>query len=113
MPAPHGTIDGDAQFGLANVLTPEQFVDLTQAFGGTRLYIPANVEADHPLSEVLGQEDAQRLIEALGVGSIRIPLARDFRAMHYRAQGKSIAQIARLLGMGETGVSRLLKRLRG
>lgn len=98
------------RFDLADILSPDQFLALTEAFGGTRLYIPVKAKAAHPLVAVLGEDEAQKLIATIGYGYVCVPLARSFRAQHYRAQGKSMAQIARLLGMSEKGVSRIFNR---
>jgi hypothetical protein len=48
---------------------------------------------------------------AARMGHIRVPLSRDLRATHYRAQGCSFAVIARRLGLTESGVRGLFKRL--
>lgn len=85
-------------------------VRLAEAFGGTRLYIPTNMYADHDIAQAIGMEAACRLSERLAPDYIRVPLAREARARQYRAEGKSNAQIARALGITETGVDKLFSR---
>lgn len=85
-------------------------VRLAEAFGGTRLYIPTTMYADHDIAQTIGMEAACRLSERLAPDYIRVPLAREARARQYRAEGKSNAQIARALGITETGVDKLFSR---
>ncbi len=95
---------------LQQTLGQDLFIRLCQGLGGTRLYIAYNPRSDGELVEVLGAEGAALLSRALAPATIRIPLARRERALFYRAQGKSDARIARLLGMTENGVSKLFAR---
>jgi hypothetical protein len=96
---------------LSVLLTEEQLVAFTEEFGGTRLYLPAKLKEGHPIARAIGHGAALRLIEAIGAGTINVPLARDLRARYYRAQGLSQTKIARRLGMSEVGVCVMLKRL--
>nr|WP_277924248.1 LuxR C-terminal-related transcriptional regulator [Sphingomonas sp. CROZ-RG-20F-R02-07] len=48
--------------------------------------------------------------ERLAPDVVRVPLAREQRALHYRAIGKSNAQIARALGITESAVDKLFRR---
>ena len=56
-------------------------------------------------------EAAQRLSTRFAPDYLRVPLARELRARHYRARGMSQAKIARALGLAEASVWRLLRRL--
>ena len=98
------------QVSLSEHLSEAEIVALADAFGGTRLYMPTKMTEGHRLAKVIGFHAALRLWDGIGPGSFRVPVARALRASHYRAQGHSVAVIARQLGMTETGVSKLLRR---
>lgn len=95
---------------LETLLGEVAFVRLAEAFGGTRLYVPTNITPDHEIAAAIGIDAAKALSARLAPDVIRVPLAREQRALHYRALGRSNAQIARSLGITETGVDRLFKR---
>lgn len=46
---------------------------LTAQYGGTRLYIPSTLKAEHSLCQLLGQEAAQRLSSEFSGLSVEIP----------------------------------------
>lgn len=86
-------------------------IALAEEFGGTRLYVPLRVPDHHQIARAVGQEAAQALCQHCGPGTIRVPLARELRAKHYRAEGLSFARIAVRLGVTEGGVRALFKRI--
>ncbi|QCI93451.1 hypothetical protein [Novosphingobium sp. EMRT-2] len=96
---------------LTAVLSAMEVIALVEAFGGTRLYLPVQMTEENRIAKAIGYEAALKLWEALGFGVLRIPIARDLRARHYRAQGDSYAKIARKIGMTEPGVVQLFKRI--
>ncbi len=96
---------------LVALIGEKALVRLAEAFGGTRLYVPANMPADHAIVRAIGVDAAGRLSERLAPDVVRVPLAKDLRARHYRAAGRSNAQIASALGMTETGVEKLFRRM--
>ncbi len=85
------------------------FLRLTEIYGGTRLFIPARPDASSVQND-LGVDIANRLAKRYGGAYLRVPLAREWRAMHYRSMGASNARVARALGMTETGVEKLFAR---
>jgi len=95
---------------LKTALGEEKFVLFTQAFGGTRVYVPHEMRPTTEIVRVIGMDAAERIGRALSPSTIRVPLARRERALFYRAQGLSNAQIARRLGITENGVIKLFKR---
>jgi hypothetical protein len=95
---------------LQAILGAEGFVHLCQALGGTRLYVPHAFRADHDLVGAVGQELADKLSRAMAPATIRVPLGRRERALHYRTQGLSDAKIALKLGITENGVGKLFGR---
>lgn len=96
---------------LISIIGKAATIALAERFAGTRLYIPRRVKPEHAISLAIGYEAARMLCENCGPGTIRVPLARDLRASQYRAEGLSNARIAVRLGLTESGVRSLLKRL--
>lgn len=93
---------------LAEHLTEAERVILADAHGGTRVYVPATLRPSTKLVQAIGVDAARRLRDAIGPGIIKLPLERELRAKHYRAQGESYARIARRLGLTEAGVAEML-----
>lgn len=97
---------------LDETLTHAEMIALAEAFGGTRLYVPKQMTTKHRIAREIGFDGAKRLWDAFGEGMLTIPLLRDERAVFYRSNGLSFAQIARKLGLTEKGVAVMFKRLR-
>ncbi|MFV0642938.1 MAG: hypothetical protein ACK5NN_00305 [Sphingomonadaceae bacterium] len=96
---------------LLELLGREAFFRLAEEFGGTRLYVPQIMSVGHEISQAIGLAPAEALSARYAPAVLRIPLAREQRARHYRAQGFSNARIARKLGMSESGIDRLFSRM--
>jgi len=95
---------------LKTLLGADDYVRLAEHFGGTRLFIPAR-ETRTKLSRALGTEPAEKLARRYAGTYLRVPLAREDRARQYRAGGASNAEIARALGITETGVDKIFNRM--
>lgn len=85
------------------------FLVLTEVYGGLRLFVP-NDNLRSALGEQIGEDNARRLAKLYGGSYIRVPLAREFRARIYRNAGAKNGEIARKLGLTETGVEKLFRR---
>lgn len=96
---------------LMALLGEEGFVAFTQKFGGRRLYIPYALPDDHDIVQTVGDAAAANLSKRMAPIVIRVPLARDQRARHYRGMGRSNGEIASLLGITETAVDKLFRRM--
>lgn len=96
---------------LERLIGEEALVRLAEAFGGTRLFVPVKMSSAHDIAKAVGIDAALKLSERLAPDVIRVPLAREARARHYRAAGRSNAQIARALGITESGVDKLFQRM--
>lgn len=96
---------------LLTLIGEAAFIRLAESFGGTRLYVPTRLPDDHEIIRAVGPKAAALLVERLAPDTIRVPLARETLARHYRAEGQSNAQIARALRITETGVDKLFQRL--
>ncbi len=96
---------------LKALLGADGLVKLAEHFGGRRLYVPQTIDPDAELAQAIGEEAARKLSRRYGLAFIRVPLARELRARHYRAQGLSNGQIATKLGITETGVDKIFARM--
>lgn len=96
---------------LLKLIGEPALIRLAEAFGGTRLYVPSSMPADHPIVAAIGTEAASVLAERMAPDVIMVPLAREPRARQYRAIGWSNSQIARALGMTEKGVELMFRRM--
>jgi hypothetical protein len=96
---------------LRALLGAEALISLAETFGGRRLYVPQSTGADHPIARAIGSHAAAKLARRYSLAFIRVPLARELRARHYRAHGLSNGDIASKLGITETGVDKLFARM--
>ena len=95
---------------LLEVIGADALLKLIEARGGTRVYIPDDPE-NSGMPGLIGAEAAQALTKHYGRGSITVPLAKAWRAAHYRrVEALSHAAIAMKLGMSEDAVQKLLRR---
>lgn len=102
--------EGQLQIQLRAALGEVGFVHFCQALGGTRVYVPYTLRDDNEIVAAVGRELAEKLSRVLAPATIRVPLARRDRALHFRAKGLSNAAIARKLGITESGVIKLFNR---
>lgn len=97
---------------LIALMGEEAFVAFCEAFGGRRLYVPTAIGADHDIAKAIGVAAARHLSERVSPDVIRVPLAREVRARHYRAAlGLSNGAIATKLGITEPAVNKLFARM--
>ncbi|MDE2595974.1 MAG: hypothetical protein KGL44_03755 [Sphingomonadales bacterium] len=102
--------EGQLTIHLKAVLGSEGYVQFCQELGGTRQYIAYTMRDENDIVQAVGRELADKLSRALAPATIRVPLARRDRALHFRAAGLSNARIARRLGITESGVAKLFAR---
>ena len=91
------------------------FIALAETLGGVRHYIPHHLkrgEKPTMLVEAIGEEAASKMRSRFGGDYLRIPLAREIRAVRYRSEGLSNRKIARRLGITETAVDKIFERSR-
>ncbi|MCY1669320.1 sigma factor-like helix-turn-helix DNA-binding protein [Rhizobium sp. SL86] len=96
---------------LKDTLGDDGFFRLVEVHAGVRLYIPSDPDRSE-LPAAIGADAAVRLSKMFPGGYIRVPLAREFRAVRYHKAGATNREIAKRLGLTEGGVDRLLKRAR-
>ncbi|MEO7470201.1 MAG: hypothetical protein ABIV36_24640, partial [Sphingobium limneticum] len=63
------------------------------------------------IAKAIGADAARHLSERVSPDVIRVPVARDIRARHYRAGGLSNGAIASRLGITEPAVNKLFARM--
>lgn len=104
---------------LADTVGVESVLKLSRAFGGKRLYVPANPGPEHRLSKLLGHDRAIALAREFGGLRTENPVPRAFlffRRQVYRrmledlAAGETQAQVARRFGTTQQFVSLLQQR---
>jgi hypothetical protein len=81
---------------------------LIEAYAGTYLYVPLTKRGIASLGRTIGDEAAVAVAELLGNDRVRIPLAKGWRARHYKAQGMSKQAIALKLGCNDITVWKYL-----
>lgn len=76
-------------------------VALVEAAGGTRVYVPERITAEHRLAQWLGSAAAERLVARFGGETLEVPrclaairAARDQRIRRERSEGAAIAELA-------------------
>lgn len=95
---------------LLTLLGEDGLIRLAEEHAGIRLYVPSNIDRSQ-LIETVGADIANRLSRRYGGDYISVPMVRDIRARRYRDQhGLSNSQIARRLGITESGVEKLFNR---
>jgi hypothetical protein len=84
---------------LIEVAGPDSALKICRAFGGRALYLPARVTADSEIAGTVGIETAQRIVRALGSGTIEIPRARSWEICLAVLQGMTTGQSAREIAL--------------
>ena len=64
---------------IAEIVGPEQAIKLGQSMGGARVYFPAKAAKDHPLTLVLGIDDAQKLCDHYTGDTMHLPSKTQFK----------------------------------
>lgn len=111
-------IDGDFHESLnvnqiRDLIGDDEAHNLFVHFGGLRCYIPANVDRENlTLLKAISRESLRKLGSEMPGEYIKMPLARSFLVQRYFEQGLNNREIAMLLRITESGVERLVRRLR-
>ncbi len=101
---------------IAAVVGNELALKLARDFGGTRLYLALDPDAESPLALSVGVQAARAIGKRFGGDEIEIPMfksraqRRRDREMILKLRGRhrSIAAIARMVGCSERSVYRIL-----
>ncbi|NVM42747.1 hypothetical protein HWX16_20755 [Ochrobactrum intermedium] len=98
---------------LLEYLGEDDFFKLVENFAGTRLFV-ASLKTNKPanIERKVNRKSAEILNRYYGGSYISVPMARSFRAARYRKQGLSNSRIAVKLGMTESGVEHIFRRLK-
>ena len=93
---------------LTNIIGASAALAMIEAHGGTRVYVPKDINQNSAARLALPLPEARRLGEAYGGEHILVPIARAWRVRMYRAAGMTYPAIARKLGITERAVGRIL-----
>ena len=93
LPYPKPTAQVEPYF---NILGLEDTLRFIEAFGDTEIYIADNPKSRSSVVAVLGYDKAKALAEVSYLLQRRVPLAKKWRALTYRASGMSTVQILRI-----------------
>jgi hypothetical protein len=99
---------------LSQILGPEAALQLSVAFGGTRIYVPVVPGAEDEIAQAIGIDAARKLSRAYGGEQIEVPvgpgkpLRLRARIEALLAQGKSQRDIARELVLSERMVRHII-----
>ena len=90
----------------------EDTLRLVEAYGGLTIWIPKGVGNSSAarraaLEQEFGAKVTKELIALFGGGPIEVPLAKPWRADVYRAQGLTMAEIAKKLQCSYRTIKRL------
>lgn len=111
---------------LAGVIGREAMIDFAHAFGGTRVYIPAQIQGDHPIARAIGDSAAKKLADHFASTSftktnkritrrgltVEIALAPDRQPLLHCGEGLSVRAAALKYGVTERTIQRRRARAR-
>jgi hypothetical protein len=99
---------------LIDMIGEEAVVKLVTAYGGTRLYVPHDPEADDALANSIGLPAALRLAQMYGGDRMDVPnpTPRRVRILQLRKSGLSVDAIARSLRCTRRRVFQVLAEAR-
>lgn len=95
---------------LVDLLGPAAAFALIEHWAGRLIYIPRVMADDHRLVAVLGIGPARSLAASRGGETIKVPLAKSWRILAYRARGDSYSDIAGRLLCTTSTVGSTLRR---
>ncbi len=95
---------------FVEVLGTEGAVDFLLNFGGAELYLSQRPRPDSRISRAIGQKRAAELARSGLRVPRRIPTAKPWIARVLRAQGLSVAEIARRLHVSDVAVRGWLRK---
>lgn len=91
---------------------------LVDWFGGGNLYIPAEINENHPIAQVIGMPAATRLVREWGGETLWLPLGyqreqdrRDRMIALLLAAGVGSKAVSNVAGMSESHIQKTRKRL--
>lgn len=100
---------------MAETLGMTTTMQIVKAHGGTRLFVPKQIHAQHHLANLLGMEQARRLSKHFGGESLTIPrMASAIRAkrnqeiVHRYDAGDSVRVLAHAYGLTDRQIYTIL-----
>lgn len=100
---------------LVDAIGLQATLRLVEAFGGCRIWVPAEIEEDHAIAKAVGFLAARKLAAHCGLSQLTIPraveavrAARNVEIRTRRADGASTAELARDYALTERAIWRIL-----
>lgn len=106
LPYPKPTAQVEPYF---EVLGLEDTLRFLEAFGGTEIYIAGNPGTRSSVVAVVGYDKAKALTDISHRLQPRVPLAKKWRTLAYKAQGLLTVRIARKLCVTDVAVRNWLR----
>ena len=106
LPHPKPTAQVEPYFDVLGLDDTLRFIE---AFGGTEIYIAGDPRTRSSVVALLGYDKAKALTEISHRLQPRVPLAKKWRALAYKAQGLLTVQIARKLCVTDVAVRNWLR----
>ncbi len=103
MPAPPANLEP-----YVKALGVEGAMALFLSVGGSEIYLPKHSTRRSLAARTIGADKVDQLVNAMGYGYYKVPLAREWCAEVLRAKGESIAEIARTIRADVATVRRWL-----
>lgn len=91
------------------VLGTDGAIEFLLTFGGGEIYLTTTPNRRARVVELVGLERASALAVAIGQMKVRVPTAKPWLARCLRAQGVTVADIARQLHVADVSVRRWLR----
>lgn len=99
---------------IADIIGLDAALKLVRAYSGLRLYIPERAHAGHPVAQIIGVENLQKLANIYGRENLSLPKidAADRQIKHHtvhalRASGIPVKHVARETGYTERRIYQL------
>jgi len=114
-PETHAVVLPDSLHEMTALVGMSDTLRLVRAYGGTRLWVPADITPDHPFSTLLGHAQARAISARFGNTYIDIPrcagvarAARDAEIQRRYASGETQNAIALAYGLTERRVREIV-----
>ena len=84
---------------LIDLIGEQATLALINERGGRLVYVPPQSNDRSELAKIVGLDAALKLGQEFGRETMVVPLAREWRILHYAEQGLSVPRIACLVGV--------------
>lgn len=103
---------------LVGLIGHQHTIELLRAWGGRCVYVPAELDQDHPLAFTVGLESARKLADHYGNTKVDLPAERNFlidlrneSILQEFTRGRTISWLASTYGVSRRQVNVILDAL--